>query len=247
MKKLITNHKHFHAEEFRLVWKIAWPIILTNMLHVLVGIVDFKMVGTLGIESIAAVGMSRQVMMFLMIIMIAISGGSSVLVAHAYGAKDQQKVSRTASRSVTFMVLTAIFIITPTGLLLSEPILIMLGAKTQVINLGYSYLRILFWGSVFHMLNFITTGILLGVGKTKVSLNLLIITNSLNIVFNYIFIFGVGPFPAMGVAGAALGTALARFFGSFIGIWILFSKRFPIQIKLKDVFSFDFALLHHGK
>lgn len=50
MKRIITNHKHFHAEEFRQVWKIAWPIILTNMLHVLVGVVDFKMVGTLGIE-----------------------------------------------------------------------------------------------------------------------------------------------------------------------------------------------------
>lgn len=238
----MTNHTYFHTEEFRQVWKIAWPIILTNILQVTVGIADFKMVGVLGIESIAAVGMARQVMMFLMIIMIAISGGSSVLVAHAYGAKDQQRVSRTAARSVSFMVMTAICLITPAGLLLSKPILIMLGAKELVIELGYSYLRILFIGSVFHMFNFIITGILLGVGKTKISLNLLLITNSLNIIFNYIFIFGIGPFPAMGVAGAALGTIMARFLGSFIGIWILFSPRFPIQIKFIEMFQFDFPL-----
>ena len=109
MKKIITNHTYFHTEEFHQVWKIAWPIVLTNLLQVTVGIVDFKMVGTLGIEPIAAVGMSRQVMMFIMILMIAISGGSSVLVAHAYGAKDQQRVSRTAGRSVSFMILAALF------------------------------------------------------------------------------------------------------------------------------------------
>jgi len=243
MKQFITNHPHFHTEEFKRVWKIAWPIILTNMLYVLVGIVDFKMVGSLGITSIAAVGMSRQVMMFIMILMIAVSGGSSVLVAHAYGAKDQQKVSRTAGQSVTFMILAALFIIMPLGLFLSKPILILLGAETQVVELGYSYLKILFLGSVFSMFNFVLLGILLGVGKTKISLNLLLIINTMNIIFNYIFIFGMGSIPAMGVKGAALGTVLSRFIGSFIGIWILFSKRFPIQIKLKDSLTFDFPLL----
>ncbi|MDA3814577.1 MAG: MATE family efflux transporter [Candidatus Cloacimonetes bacterium] len=243
MKHLITNHPQFHAEEFKQVWKIAWPIILTNILQVTVGIADFKMVGVLGIESIAAVGMSRQVMMFIMILMIAISGGASVLVAHAYGAKDKAKVSRTAGRSVTFMILAALLVIMPLGLLFSKLILILLGAESQVVSLGFSYLRILFLGSIFSMFNFVITGILLGVGKTKVSLNLLLITNTLNIGFNYIFIFGVGPIPALGVKGAALGTVLSRFIGSFIGIWILFSKRFPIQIKLKDALTFDFPLL----
>ncbi|MDO9578602.1 MAG: MATE family efflux transporter [Candidatus Cloacimonadales bacterium] len=243
MKRFITNHPHFHAEEFKQVWKIAWPIILTNMLQVTVGIVDFKMVGTLGIESIAAVGMSRQVMMFIMILMIAISGGSSVLVAHAYGSKDQQKVSRTAARSIAFMSITALLIVMPTGIIFSKSILILLGAEKLVITLGNSYLQILFLGSIFSMFNFAVTGILLGVGKTKISLNLLLVVNTLNIVFNYIFIFGIGPISAMGVRGAALGTVISRSIGSFIGLWILFSPRFPIQIKLKDILTFDFPLL----
>ncbi len=239
-------HKYypkFNLEEAIRVWKIAWPIILTNMLQVTVGIVDFKMVGSLGIESIAAVGMSRQVMMFIMILMIAISGGASVLVAHAYGSKDKKRVSRTAGRSATFMILSALLIIMPLGLIFSRTILAILGAKEQVVELGYSYLQILFLGSVFSMFNFVIIGILLGVGKTKVSLNLLLITNSLNILFNYLLIFGVGPFPALGVKGAALGTILSRFVGSFIGIWILFSRRFPIQINLKDSLILDFELL----
>ena len=88
--------------EFESVWAIAWPLILTNMLNVTVGIIDFKMVGTLGVESIAAVGMARQVMMLLLVVMLAISGGSSVLVAHAYGAKDHRRISQVAGRSIFF-------------------------------------------------------------------------------------------------------------------------------------------------
>jgi len=225
------------------VWAVAWPLILTNMLNVAVGIVDFKMVGVLGVASIAAVGMSRQVMMFLMVLMIAISGGSSVLVAHAYGARDKRKVSEIAARSIVLMVAAAIVIVTPLGLISSRPILFLLGGKEHVVRLGSSYLHILFLGSVFTMFNFAITGVLLGVGKTKVSLMLLIVVNLLNIVLNYAFIFGVGPIPAFGVSGAAIGTVAARGLGSIAGLWIARSHRFPIQAKLRDGLTLDLPLL----
>ncbi len=235
-------------QELKFVWKIAWPLILTNMLNVLVGLVDFKMVGVLGVSSIAAVGMSRQIMMFLMVIMIAISGGSSVLIAHAFGANDHRKISQIAARSVMLMFAAAIFIITPLGLLLSKSILSVLGGDEQTIRMGNSYLQVLFAGSIFTMFNFALNGILLGVGKTKVSLMLLLVVNILNIGFNYIFIFGlhvsgmsiIEPF---GVTGAAIGTITARGIGFFIGLWILKSPRFLISIRFSDGLVFDFDLL----
>ena len=229
--------------EIQRVWAVAWPLILTIILNVSVGLVDFKMVGTLGVVSIAAVGMSRQIMMFLMVLMLAISGGSSVLVAHAYGAKQYQKVSEIAARSIVFMVLAAMLIVTPLGLVCSRSVLVLLGGKEQVIRLGVSYLHILFWGSVFTMFNFTVTGILLGVGKTKISLILLIGVNLLNIGLNYIFIFGMGPIPAYGVAGAALGTVTARGLGSIAGLWIVTTPRFPIQAKYRDGLTCDLPLL----
>jgi len=234
--------KKLHREIVH-VWAIAWPLILTNMLNVTVGIIDFKMVGMLGVESIAAVGMSRQVMMILLVLMIAISGGSSVLVAHAHGAGDRKRVAEVAARSVLFMLLGAMLIVTPIGLLISKPTLVLLGGEESVVRLGSAYLRILFFGSVFTMFNFAINGALLGVGKTKVSLVVLIGVNLCNVLFNYLFIFGIGPFPAMGVAGAALGTVLSRCLGSIAGIWILVSPRFPIQMRFKDGFDFDFHLL----
>ena len=92
----VSKSSRLHGE-IQQVWAIAWPLILTNLLHVSVGIIDFKMVGVLGVTSIAAVGMARQVMMLLMVLMLAISGGASVLVAHAYGAEDQRKVSEVSA------------------------------------------------------------------------------------------------------------------------------------------------------
>ena len=229
--------------EARQVWTVAWPLILTNILNASVGIIDFKMVGALGVDSIAAVGMARQVMMFIMVLMIAISGGTSVLVAHAYGAGDRRRVSALSGRSVVLMLLCAVFLITPVGLLLSRRVLLLLGAEQIVVDLGASYLRILFWGTVFTMFNFAVSGILLGVGKTRVSLLLLILVNGLNVGFNYVFIFGVGPIPAMGVAGAALGTVTARTVGSLTGGWILWTPRLPLQVRMRDALGLDLNLI----
>ena len=225
------------------VWAVAWPLILTNLLHVTVGIVDYKMVGTLGVAPIAAVGMARQVMMLLMILMVAISGGSSILVARAYGAQDRQQVRETAARSIVFIVLGTVLLVTPVGLVFSRPILMLLGGDAEVVRLGAAYLQILFAGSLVTTFNFAVTAILLGVGKTRVSLVLLIGVNALNVVFNYALIFGVGPVPAFGVAGAALGTVIAHGFGCFAGVWILRTPRYPIQATLRDGLALDLPLL----
>lgn len=242
-----TQPEHRQGDRLRReigsVWALAWPMIVTNMLNVLVGVVDFKMVGSLGISSIAAVGMAQQVMMFLMVLMIAISGGSSILVAHAYGAGDRARVTRIASRSMAMMVVAALVLVTPAGILFSRPLLMLLGGDEDVVHLGASYLYICFWGSVVTMFNFAVTGVLLGVGKTKISLGLLIVVNGLNVVLNFLFIFGAGPIPAFGVRGAAMGTIGARAIGSVLGLWIAAAPRFQIQATWRESLVFDMPLL----
>jgi putative MATE family efflux protein len=187
--------------------------------------------------------MARQVMMFLMVVMIAISGGSSVLIAHAHGAGDRHRVGDTAAKAMGLMVLAAMILVTPLGLLFSRPILVLLGASANVVDLGVQYLNILFIGSIFTMFNIGVSGILLGVGRTRVSLCLLLGVNLLNIGFNYVLIYGAGPIPAMGVAGAALGTVLARGLGSGVGLWILITHRLPVQLRPRAAFQFDLPLI----
>ncbi len=231
------------ASETAQLWAIVWPLILTNLLNVLVGIIDLKMVGVLGVTSIAAVGTARQVMMFVMVLMIAVSGGSSVIIAHAYGAGEQDRVSLIAARTMVLMALTAVLIVTPIGLLAGQPLLVALGAGADVVEEGTGYLRILFLGSVCTMANIGVSGLLLGIGRTKVSLALLLTVNSLNIILNYLFIFGVGPLPAFGVAGAALGTVMARGIGSIAGLWIVTTPRLPLQARFAGIFPIELAFI----
>jgi len=225
------------------VWAVAWPLILTNMLHVAVGIVDLKMVGMLGVGPIAAVGMSRQVAMLLLILTVAVSGGTSVLVARAHGAGDKDQVRKTAARSMAFLAVGSVLIVVPLGLLTSRPLLVGLGADAEVLRLGTPYLHILFAGSVFGTLNFGVTAVLLGVGRTKVSLVLLAGVNGLNVLFNYLLIFGVGPFPRLGVSGAALGTVVAHACGLAFGIWTLRAPSYAVEARLRDAAAIDFGLL----
>ena len=201
------------------------------------------MVGSLGVTEIAAVGMSRQVTMFILVLMIAISGGGSVLVAHAHGAGDEERVSAVAARIVIYMLYTAVLVVAPLGFIASGSILRALGGAEAVVDLGNSYLKVFFAGSLFTMFNFALSGILLGVGKTKVSLALLVGVNLANIGFNYLFIFGAGPVPALGVQGAALGTVTARGLGSLIGVWILKSSRFSVKIRFREGFRTDLGLM----
>ena len=242
-KKKLENGNSLLKQEISSVWKVVWPLILTNILNVLVGIVDFKMVGALGVESIAAVGMSRQVMMLFLVLMITISGGSSALVAHAFGAGEYDRVSKIAAKSSVYMLAAAVLVVSPLGYFFSRPILELLGGADRVVKLGDSYLKILFAGSLFTMFNFAVSSMMLGVGKTRVSLVLLMAVNMLNIVLNYIFIFGLGPVPAFGVEGAAIGTVAARGMGCIAGIWILKTPRFRIQMRFKDGLHIDLKLI----
>ncbi|TFH03948.1 MAG: MATE family efflux transporter [Spirochaetales bacterium] len=229
--------------ESRTVWKIAWPLILTNILNVLVGIVDLKMVGALGVAAIAAVGMGRQVMNLVFVIMIAISGGSSIVIARAFGAGNRESVSIVGARTLVYMAFTAVLLVTPLGYFTSRPFLIALGGDAEVVELGSQYLRIIFLGSLFTMFNFGITSVLLGVGRTQISLVLLLCVNSLNIVFNYIFIFGAGPIPPLGIAGAAWGTVVSRGLGMVAGIGIAISPRFPIKADFRKAFVLDWHLI----
>ena len=225
------------------VWTIVWPLIITNILNVVVGIVDLKMVGALGVESIAAVGIARQVMMFLMVLMIAISGGASVVIANSFGAKNAEQVSSASAKAIVYMVASGLFVVTPAGILTSRGLLTLLGGSAEVVDQGGRYLEILFLGSIFTMLNFAVSGVLLGIGKTKISLVLLVGVNLLNIALNYLLIYGIGPLPALGVAGAALGTVIARAIGAVAGLWVVTTQRLPIRAHFRTGFSIDMPFI----
>lgn len=214
---------------FRNVWYLAWPVVISYLLQTLVGIADVKMVGALGPESIAAVGLGRMALMVVIMVLTGISIGSSALVARYTGERSPGKVNRVVVQSLILVVGVSI-LITIIGIAFSKPILKLLGAEPEVMALGDTYVRIIFSGVIVLSLNFIINAVLQGAGDTRTPLVILAIINSLNILGNYLLIFGIGPFPELGVAGAAVASVSSRLLGTLIGFWVLFSGRFVIHL-----------------
>ena len=194
----------------REVWRLALPVILTNLLQSLVNVVDVFMVGRLGPIAIAAVGMSSALRMLLLVMMISVAAGAMSLIAQAKGARDPQRMSFVTRQAISSGVLLSI-LLAALGYVLAHPLLALVnsGGDPEAVVLGTAYLQIIFVGTPFLALNIVTNRLMQGAGDTVTPLLLTAGINVLNTGFNYIFMFGLGPVPAYGVAGAAMGTVVS--------------------------------------
>ena len=213
------------------VWHLALPVILTNLLTTLVNIVDVFMVGRIGSVEIAAVGMANSVRLVVLVVILSVTAGSMALAAQAKGARDPVRLSFVTRQTLSLTVLIAA-VLSLVGWFISEPVLTFLnsGGDPRAVELGASYLKLLFLGTIFLTLNFAMRSLMQGAGDTVTPLYLSGSVNVLNIFFNYLFIFGPGPLPELGVTGAALGTLLARFIGMIAGFVIFYSGKNVIKL-----------------
>lgn len=218
-------------ELLRDVWKLALPVILTNLLQSLVETIDVFMVGRLGPIAIAAVGMSSAIRMLMLVMLLSVAAGAMSLIAQAKGSRDPERMSFVTRQAISSGLLLslplAVF-----GLLLAEPLLALVnsGGEPEAVGLGVSYLSILFLGTPFLVLNIVFNRLMQGAGDTVTPLVLTASMNVLNVILNFVLMFGVGPFPALGVAGAALGTVTARAVGVVIVFYLFYAGRHEVKI-----------------
>ncbi len=213
------------------VWKLALPVIFTNLLQTLVNVVDVFMVGRLGPLEVAALGMSQTIRLLVLVAVLSVTAGSMSLAAQAVGRRDKDALDLVTRQSL----LLALFLglaLSVFGLLFSKPILMFLagGSDPMVTTHGLSYLNIFFLAGVFLTLNFAINALMQGAGDTVTPLVLVGLINVLNILLNYVLIFGPGPFPALGLQGAALGTLVARGLGAGLGLGLFYSGRNIIKL-----------------
>jgi len=213
------------------VWRLALPVILTNLLQSLVDVIDVLMVGRIGPIAIAAVGMSSAIRMLILVMLLSVAAGAMTLIAQAKGARDPERMSFVTRQAISSGVLLSL-VLTAAGFLLARPLLVLAnsGGEPEAVELGTQFLQILFLGTPFMVLSIIFSRLMQGAGDTVTPLMLNGSINLLNILFNYIFIFGAGPVPAMGVAGAALGTVLSRGLIVLAVFTIIYSGRNVIKI-----------------
>jgi len=213
------------------VWRLALPVIFTNLLQSLVQVIDVFMVGRLGPIAIAAVGMSSAIRMLILVMLLSVAAGSMSLIAQAKGARDPQRMSFVTRQGISSGVLLSL-LLGAAGYFLARPLLSLTnsGGDPQAVVLGTQYLQLLFLGTPFLVLNIVFNRLMQGAGDTVTPLLLTGTLNFLNVIFNYVLMFGAGPIPGFGIAGAAMGTILARGLGVIVVFIIIYSGRNVVRL-----------------
>lgn len=215
------------------VWKLSLPVILANSLQSLTNITNVFFAGQLGPVEIAAIGMSNSVNMLILVAFMSITAASMALAAQAKGARNVEELSQVAHQSISLGVIMWV-VLGGLGVLFAEPILSFLnsGGDPRAVEQGTVYLQIMFAGIIFMVLNLTISSLMQGAGDTVTPLWIAIAMNVINVFLNWALMFGLGPVPALGVPGAALGTVLSRAIAAAVGIIIMYSGRNIVRLGL---------------
>ncbi len=213
----------------RSVWKIAWPTMLTNIIAGMQGMVDHVLVGNLvGYQANAAIGVSWQIFLLVIVFISSLFMGMSVLVARFAGAGEKAKVNRTVYQAFLTAVFIGVGIMAPLGYFLSPYLLDLVNAAPNVKAEALPYLRVTFAFSVGLLIYFMTSGALRSAGDARTPMVLGIVMTVLNLVLNIILIRGFGPIPAFGTVGSAIGTSIATGAVGAYAIYKMWSGRWVV-------------------
>jgi putative MATE family efflux protein len=204
---------------------LAIPVVIENFFQMILGFVDTLFVSKLGLIEVSAVGVTNAILAVYFAIFMAIGVSANVYVAKYTGAGQLEKVKKVTSQSIILALLTGVVfgIIT---MLFSKQLLMLMGVEPEVLIAANSYFRIIGIPSIFISLMFVLSSILRGTGDTKSPMKISIFINLLNILLDYVLIFGFFLIPSFGIEGAAYATLISRLVGSVL--LILYIQKYKL-------------------
>lgn len=212
------------------VWKLAWPTVLQNAIGGVQGIVDHALVGHyVGYTGNAAIGVSWQIFLVVIVFISSLFTGMGVLVARFAGANDEDRVNRTVYQAFITALVLSLAVLAPLGYALSPTLLTLVNATPAVRAEALPFLRLMFTGSIGLLMFFMLGGALRAAGDARTPLRLGLAMTVLNFCLNVVFISGAGPVPAFGTRGAAMGTVIASTTVSAVAVWMLCTGRLVVH------------------
>lgn len=218
--------------------KIAWPSAMEAILISLIGAIDMMMVGGLGTNAIAAVGITTQPKFLIMAFVLALNTGTTVIVSRRKGENNQEGARKALRNALIFSVGIS-FLSSLIGFVFSRDILMFSGANLDYINEAMIYFNIVLVGNFFYLVSLTITAAQRGVGNTKISLVTNLSANIVNVIFNYLLINGIWIFPRLGIAGAAVATSLGNIVSLILAVYNLSNKNNFLHINFKQDWSLD--------
>lgn len=218
----------------RAILILAIPMVLEMTLESVFGIVDVFFVARLGADAVAAVGITESLLTPIFAVGLGLSMAATALVARRTGEKNPRAASVAASQAVILGVLVSLPVAV-LGLFSAPLLLSWMGASAEIIETGSGYTTLMLAGNATILLLFMINGIFRGGGDAAVAMRALWLSNGLNIVLDPCLIFGLGPFPELGVTGAAVATNIGRGIGVCYQLGVLFGGKARVKLSLKDV------------
>jgi putative MATE family efflux protein len=225
----------------RAIVLLAVPMVLEMSMESLFGVVDVFWVSRLGADAVATVGLTETALTLVFVIALGLSMGATALVARRMGEKDEQAAGLVAVQAI----LIGLFVSVATaisGYFFAPKLLHLMGGSDNVVRIGSGYTRMILSGSVTIFLLFLINAVFRGAGDAAIAMRVLWIANIVNICLNPCLIFGVGPFPRLGVTGSAVGTTIGRGIGVLLQLWVLTSGRGRLTVKASQL-KVDFVVM----
>ncbi len=218
----------------RAVFLLSVPMILEMVMESLFAVVDVFFVSQVSINAIATIGLTESVIFIVYALAIGISMATTAMIARRIGEKKHDEASDSAVQAIILSVAISL-IIGVFGFLYAKDILNLMGASEKLVSEGYGYTKWMIGGNITITLLFLLNAIFRGAGDASLAMRSLWLANGLNIILDPLLIFGVGPFPEMGVEGAAVATNIGRGIGVLFQLSILIRKGSIIHIGVANL------------
>lgn len=237
----ISDFKDRHF--YKTMLSLAIPIAMQNLISSSLNMVDTVMIGGLGEQQIAAVGLANQIFFLLALILFGISSGSAIFTAQFWGKKDILNIRKVLGISLLTGVSVSL-IFSLAAFFIPEFLLSIFTKDNNVIDMGSKYLRVISVSYVITAISYCYAFASRSIGSAKMPMFVSGLSLIVNTILNYLLIYGKFGFPDMGVEGAALATVIARIIELLAMLYMIYSRESVLAGKLSEMFSFntDFAI-----